>query len=249
MVPRYPLASVDNALRIVLHLRVDPELRVAEVARMLGVASSTAHRLLAALCHRGLLEQDHLSRTYRPGPVLAELAAVARPPEAVTEVVRPAVESASHWLGETVHLGVRRGRLVHYLDAVESARAMRVVARTGRTLPAHCTAIGKALLAELDDDELDELYTGHTLDAETSRSITALRALRDDLEGVRTAGYSVNDGESEDDVFSVAVTVRDLLGVPVAAIGVAAPASRLGVNDAFRVADVLRRCLEGVTGP
>lgn len=246
-IPRYPIASVDNALRILLHLRLDPDLRVADVAAMLGVANSTAHRLLAALAHRGFVEQDHRTRTYGPGPVLVEIAAAARPDDRFREWMRPALVEASRALGETVHLGVRRGRLVHYLDAVESERTVRVVARTGRTLPANCTSIGKALLALLDDDELDDLYEIGGLLAETDRSITDLELLRADLARCRAAGYAVNEGESEDDVCSVAVAVHDSLGFAVGAIGCAAPASRLGVADAAAVAAELAASVRRVS--
>jgi IclR family transcriptional regulator, acetate operon repressor len=226
-VPRYPIASVDNALRILLHLRLQPDLRVADVARLLGVANSTAHRLLAALAHRGFVEQDATTRTYHPGAALLELGASARPAAALRAWLHPALVVASRTLGETVHLGVRRGRFVHYLDAVESERTVRVVARTGRALPAHCTSIGKVLLAYLADEELDVLYAGARLESETTRSITDLAALRADLETCRSRGYAVNEGESEDDVSSVAVAVHDSLGLSVAAIGCAAPSARL----------------------
>lgn len=241
--PRYPISSVDNALRILLHLRLEPDLRVADVARLLGVANSTAHRLLATLAHRGLVEQDPIARSYRPGPALVELGSSARPAAALRRWLHPALIVASRELGETVHLGVRRGRFVHYLDAVESERTVRVVARTGRALPAHCTSIGKMLLAHLADEELDLLYGGMTLDAETERSITDLDALREDLEICRSRGFAVNEGESEDDVSSVAVAVHDAVGLSVASIGCAAPSNRLGVADAPRVAELLRLAL------
>jgi DNA-binding IclR family transcriptional regulator len=243
--PRYPLASVDNALRILLCLRVDTELRVVDIARQLGVADSTAHRLLAALAHRGFVERDVKSRTYRAGPVLRELSSAAWPDAALRQWAAPAMRSAAEALGETIHLGVRRGRVVHYLDAIESTRAMRVVARTGRTLPAHCTSIGKAILAELSDGEVAELYAGvDPLAAATPRSITSFAELRDDLERCRRQGFAVNLGESEDDICSVAVAVRDATGSAVAAIGCAGPSSRLPPDSAPDVAAVLRRSLE-----
>jgi len=243
--PRYPLASVDNALRILLCLRVDTELRVVDIARQLGVADSTAHRLLAALAHRGFVERDTKSRTYRAGPMLRELSSAAWPDAALRQWAAPAMRAAADELGETIHLGTRRGRIVHYLDAVESSRVIRVVARTGRTLPAHCTSIGKAILAELSDVDVDELYAGiDQLEAATPRSITSVPRLREELALCRQRGYALNLGESEDDMCSIAVAVHDASGATVAALSCAGPMNRLLPTEAPAVAAVLRRCLD-----
>lgn len=226
--PPYRINSVDNALRLLGLLRTTPELRLSRVAELLNVANSTAHRLLAMLAHHGFVVQDPASKAYRPGPALFEIGlAVARAID-IRELARPTLEALSGETGETCHLARLEGTDVRYLDAVESRRAVRVVSRTGMTLPAHCTSVGKALLAQLDPDRLRVRYPGRVLPSPaTSRSITDRAALERELAEIRRRGYAVNVEESEEGLSSVAVVMRDDEGRAVAGISCAAPSERL----------------------
>ena len=139
---------------------------------------------------------------------------------------RPALERLSEQLQETVHLLIREGADVRFVDGIESARALRVTSRTGMLLPAHCTAGGKALLAELDPEALRELYPTPTLPGLTPRSVRRRADLERELVSVRQRGFATNVGESEDDVTAVGVAVRDHRGRQRAAIAVALPSVR-----------------------
>jgi IclR family acetate operon transcriptional repressor len=136
---------------------------------------------------------------------------------------------------------VLEGGNVRYLDAVESSRALRVAARTGSALAANCTASGKALLAALPDQEVSALFSGQkSPTALTARSITARSRLLAELRDVRARGYAVNLEESEEGVASVAVAVRGPQQVPVAALVVSAPVSRMTGAAAGQIAAELR---------
>jgi DNA-binding IclR family transcriptional regulator len=126
-----------------------------------------------------------------------------------------------------VHLSTLDGRMVRYLDSVESTRALRVTARTGRTVPAHYTAAGKALFAALTPNQVDRLLAGVELEARTDRSVTDLTVLARQLGRARRLGYAACQGESEEGVASIAIAVRDVAGRAVAAINIAAPAVRI----------------------
>ncbi len=230
------LSSVDNALAVLQLLHSSGSTRVLDVARELGVANSTAHRLLAALAARGFVRQDPLTRRYRLGEESIALGRAGVAHEELASRARPALQQISAVTGETVHLGVREGTAVRYVDAVESTRAVRVAARTGRALPAHWTSTGKVLLAALDDVVLRRLYPTDPLPAGTPRSIRSVAELFADIERCRAAGYAVNSGESEDDVVSIAVPVADADGVTLASISCAAPRHRLHERDVARVA-------------
>ncbi len=224
--PKYPIESVDNALRLLLEFREREGFGVSEAGEHLGVAPSTAHRLLSMLQYRGFAVQDEESKTYRPGPALIEIGLKAVRDMSLLRQARPAIERLSELLGETVHLLVREGADVRFVDGVESVRALRVTSRTGLLLPAHCTAGGKALLAELDRDVLRELYPSPTLTGLTARSTRRRADLERELVSVRGRGFAINVGESEDDVSAVGVAVRDHRGRQRAAIAVALPSVR-----------------------
>ena len=145
--PAYPIASVDSALRLLKLFRDTPRVRLSEASEHLGVALSTAHRLMAMLAYHGFVRQEAGSRAYVAGPALVEIGLAAVRELDIRRHARPVLESLAASLGETVHLAVLEGGTVRYLDAVESPRTLRVASRTGSVLAANCTASGKALLA------------------------------------------------------------------------------------------------------
>jgi IclR family acetate operon transcriptional repressor len=230
--PAYPIASVDNALRLLMLFRSQPRIRLSEASEHLGVALSTAHRLMAMLAYHGFVRQDPESRAYTAGPALIEIGLAAVRQLDIRMHARPFLEALAAELGETVHLVVLEGSNVRYLDAVESSRALRVAARTGSALAANCTASGKALLAELPDAGVTALFPGADLPALTGRSITRRRALLAELRRVRERGFAVNREESEEGVASVAVAVPGPRHAPAAALVVSAPVSRMTRENA-----------------
>jgi IclR family transcriptional regulator, acetate operon repressor len=239
--PAYPIASVNNALRLLLLFRSQPRLRLSEASEHLGVAHSTAHRLLAMLAYHGFVRQEQDSRTYVTGPALVEIGLAAVGQLDIRRHARPALERLASALGETVHLAVLEGGNVRYLDAIESSRALRVASRTGSVLAANCTASGKALLAELPDAELSAMFVGETaLPRLTSRSISSRARLLAELRKVREAGCAVNREESEEGVASVAVAVPGPLGLPAAALVVSAPVSRMTEQAVEKIRQDLR---------
>lgn len=237
--PRYGIASVDRALQLLTILGEHDQIRLSELARRLSVAPSTAHRLLETMVHRGFAEQDDVTRAYRAGPTLVQAGVAALHRADLRSWLRPLLQRLAERLDETIHLGELRGPSVHYLDAVESTRALRVVGRTGRSLPAHCTSTGKVLLADLAHEELEELYASGLPPGETASSIVTLEALRRDLVATHRRGWAMNVGESEAGVVSIAVPVRDGNGNAVAAVSCAAPQARLDTAVATDVATML----------
>ena len=244
--PAYPIASVNNALLLLLLFREQPKVRLTDACKYLGVAHSTAHRLLAMLAHHGFVQQEPVTRAYVAGPALVEVGLAVVGSLNVREQARPMMEALATELDETVHLGVMEGDQVRYVDGVESERALRVVARTGTLAPAHCTSLGKALLALMTDTQVAELYptSAEPFVARTERSITTQARLMKEVAKARARGYAVNAGETEDDVGSVAVAFRDFAGRP-AAIAVAAPTSRLGAQRVSRIGDLLIQTITG----
>ena len=234
--PKYPIESVDNALRLILALRETPLLSVQQASSELGVAPSTAHRILAMLRHRGFVEQDPDTRGYRAGPTLVEVGLSALRDLDIRRDARPDLERLVAELDETAHLTVLRGTRVLFIDGIESSRVLRAAARIGHSLPAHATASGNAMLAALPDEVLLERYPHERLEGVTKRTVTSRRSLLRRLAEIRERGYAVNDGESEDDVVAVAAAIRTREGASRGAITVAGPATRFGLEAAVRAA-------------
>ena len=225
--PQYPIESVDKALKLLLLLGEQPEIRLSEATRYLGVASSTAHRLLAMLAYRGFVRQDPVSKAYLPGPALTGVAFSIFGRIDIAGTVTPIMRNLSERLRETVHVGMLDGAAVRFVAAVEGPAAVRVASRLGRTMPAHCTSTGKAMLAQLPQAELHQLLPDENLERITDKSIGSRTKLEAELSRIREQGYAVNREESEEGVASVAVPIPTQAPGLRLAINAAAPQHRL----------------------
>lgn len=221
------LASVDNALRLLEMLGEHQILRVSEAAGELGVARSTAHRLLSALRVRGFAIQDRPNGAYRAGPALNEIGIAAISRIDVRRIAAPVLEDLRDTTRETVSLVLLEGNAVRFHDCVESPQSVRVGDRTGMVLPAHCTAAGKAILAGLPPADLERRYPGRVLSGNTPSSVTSWPELITELEATRERGYALNFEEGETGISAVSVALPDLVGSPRAAIAVVVPAGRM----------------------
>lgn len=236
----YLIESVDNALQLLLLVRERRALRVAEAADHLGVARSTAHRLLTGLRHRGFVTQDS-HRVYHPGPVFGPTTA----PD-LRLLARPHLQELARSLDETVHLIVLEGNGVRFVEGIESTKALRVSSRVGVVLPAHCTAGGLVLLAELPTEEITALYP-RGLPSLPGTARTELSSLLRRLRTVRRNGYAHNDQESERGIAAVGVPVRDPSGRTLASLAVAMPSARCPRTRAADLAAALREHAEAIT--
>jgi IclR family acetate operon transcriptional repressor len=223
--PTYAIESVDNALRILQLLRDSGQVRVSDVAAELGIARSTAHRLLAMLVYRDFAVQSE-DRSYRPGPAVSAEPLRGEPTQRLRQVMRPHMEALCGQVAETINLVVRLGPQTRFLHTVESARVLRVGDRQGTILPAWKTSGGKVLLAELPDAQLTALLRGTNGRPPEGMTAAERRALVSQLRLVRDQGYAENIEESESGVCAIGVCVRDKAGDPVAALSVSAPCVR-----------------------
>ena len=225
------VSSVDNALRLLELIGERQALRVSEAASELGVAPSTAHRLLNALRRRGFLLQEKPNTAYRPGPVLNEIGLAAIGRVDIRQVARPVLEEVRDRTEETVSLSLLEGRNVRFIDCVESPRAVRVGNRTGVVLPAHCTAAGKAILAAMPESELSRRFADADLVTPTEFSVAEWDTLAAELAEIRRLGYAVNIEEGERGISAVAAVLRDRAGTPLASVAAVVPAHRLSARE------------------
>ncbi|MEU4896429.1 IclR family transcriptional regulator [Streptomyces sp. NPDC044780] len=234
--PAYPIASVENTLRILLLLSERNQLSLADVAAELGVARSSAHRLMAMLSYYDFVRQDPASRSFRPGAALVDVGLSAVRSLDVRVLARPVLTELAAATEMTAHLALPRGRNVLYVDGVESSRTIRAALRTGDTLPAHVTGVGKALLATLTDDQLRQLYREAPLQAVTDKSISTVEGLIEEVRTARAAGYAVNRGESEPGVLSLGVALSLPEPGMFAGLGLVCPETSAGPDWEARVA-------------
>lgn len=226
--PGYPIESVDRALALLLAFEEIDMISVSEASDHLGVSRSTAYRVLSMLQYRGFVRQDARAKAYVAGPSLLRVGLAAVKQLDVRAVVRPLLEKIVERVEETAHLVILQRADAFFLDCVEGPKAIRAAPRTGTSLPAHCTASGKILLAELPRHRLDALLSETRLPALTQHSLTSVAKLRKELAEVREQGYAMNDEESE-------------VGLRAIAMRISHPNVRLSVEAAVTIAGPLTR--------
>lgn len=230
----YRIESVDRAMQLLALLTERSQLSVTEAAAALGVAPSTAHRLLTTMAGRGFVLQGARHR-YHPGPALLVAGAVARSTSSIAGRLRPVLRALHHDVAETVHLQVLVGADALFADGIEGGGALRVGLRTGARIPAYCTSGGKAMLAALPDAAVLALHSGGLRPWPYQR-LRTLDDLAAELAEVRARGYGVNRDESEVGVVALGVAIGALPDDPVAAISIAVPSPRYDEARAQRLA-------------
>jgi IclR family transcriptional regulator, acetate operon repressor len=216
--PPYAIGSVDHALLLARLLQQEGALSVTEASERLGVARSTAHRLLTMLVYRDFAVQAE-DRRYHAGPVLRPAEKTPSPAQHLRDIALPHLHVLVASVNETANLQVRVGRQVRIIATVECSQALRVGDRAGTILSAHLASGGKALLAALDDDQLADLYRGGDVD---------MAQLRKDLALVRSRAYALNEQQTETGVSATGVLIKGARGDPVAAISLSIPSARFG---------------------
>jgi DNA-binding IclR family transcriptional regulator len=233
--------------------RLGPELGVSDISRALGLKKATTHRLLASLRRRGIVAQDAASRRYRLGMKLWELGQMATTQVDWLDRVRPLLQELTDRVGETSHLAVLNDGQVLYVDKVESTRSLRMPSQVGRRLPAHCTGVGKALIAFLPEEVVRSLVTRRGLASYTPNTITSVVRLEKELAIVRERGYSVDNEEIEEGLVCIGAPVRDHTSHVVAAVSMAGPSSRVRpetiADHARSVVDIAARMSAALGNP
>ncbi|MFD9124696.1 IclR family transcriptional regulator [Kitasatospora sp. NPDC059571] len=196
--------------------------RLSELAARTGLPKPTVHRLAADLVRLGWLERS--GAEYRLGTKLFELGSLVPRRRDLREVALPFLQDLFEATRETVHLGVREGMEVVYLERIHGHEALRLPSRIGGSLPLSCTGVGKALLA-FSGAELTEELLSRPLPSLTPHSITDPARLRMALEKTQVSGLAYEEQEAALGVSCIAAPV--FAGdAAVAALSVAVPLSR-----------------------
>lgn len=218
----YAIQTVLNALRMLEVFHEEAEIGVSDLARRLGLHKNNAFRLLATLELAGYIQQAPKTELYHLGPRCLELGHSFARSHSLIGQARPILEALAESVGETVHLGVQSGAEVVHLDGVLPNQLVLTGLRVGERTPAHCTALGKILLADsavdLGDCEFERFTQATRVDP---------AKLADELRAVSLQGYSADLEEFSAGLHCVAAPVRDASAQIVAAISISGPSFRL----------------------
>jgi IclR family acetate operon transcriptional repressor len=227
--------AVDRAAQLLREVVHGPDpVTFTELTAATGLAKSTTSRLLMALERGGLVRRDDHGH-FQPGEMFVRYAWRGGAEAGLVAVARPFLDRLGAATGETVNLGVASNGMVEQIAQVDSTYLIGGTNWVGLSVPLHCAALGKVLLA----------YGAATLppgrlEHRTARTITSRAAVAADLAEVRRRGYAVTDEELEPGLIAVAAPVYSGGAAVAAALSVSGPASRL---TRARMTDVAASCV------
>jgi DNA-binding IclR family transcriptional regulator len=223
--------SIRKSVEALRLLAAPPhETSVAEVGRALGVTPSTASRMLAALREGGLVDQDPVTRRYRPGILALQLASGFRRGLDLMAAVDGAMDELVTATRHSAWIGVLADTEVVVVKTRQGSYPVQFGVEIGRRLPAHAAAMGKALLALRPDAELRRMFAGR-LKAQTAHTLRSVDALLRDLAVVRRRGYARTDQELFQGIGGIAVAFTDPAGGNAMALSLSYPLFALDRED------------------
>ena len=234
------IQSLQRGFRILeVVTRSDKGVAVAEIARETGLHVSTAFHLLRTLVALGYVSQDDGTRRYRLGPKVFQLGAAAGSENHLAEIAAPLLAEMARRTGETSHLAVRHRDEIITVSKIDGSSPVQLAERVGSPRPAHCTAIGKILLAWLPDTERKAFLAQARLEPRTPKTITSVPQLEQELVKVRAQGYAFDDEEFTQGIRCIAGPVRNFSGRVAAALGISAPVWRVSLDRVAELTSVV----------
>lgn len=212
------LKSVANALDVLDCFLTDDELGVSEVARSLGVAKSSAHRMLSTLVSRGFVERSPETGRYRLGLHLYELGQLSISRSRLRRAALPIMEELRQRTGCSIHLGVADGADVVHLERMQSREGIDLLETQPRRFPTHCSATGKVLAAF--DPDVDEARRRVAFPPITDKSLHTVEEWEAVLAKIRRDGVAINRDEVQAGVMSIAAPIYDAIGRVRAALSI-----------------------------
>jgi DNA-binding IclR family transcriptional regulator len=243
----YKVQALDRAFAVLDLLgESDTPLGLAQVASALELHKSTAHRFLMVLERHRMVERTGTGK-FRLGLRLFDFGNRAIEQYDLRERAQPHLRRLVAETEETAHLCVLEAARVIYIDKIEPARSVRMITRIGASNPVHCTSVGKAILAFLPEERINDVIQRTRFERFTHRTIATAEALRAEIEKTKRRGYAVDDEELEDGLRCIAVPVLDAQRLPVAAVSISGPSFRVTAQKLPAIANQLLQCVRGIS--
>lgn len=213
---------------------------VTQVAAEVGLDKATTARLLNTLCVAGYAYQDSQSKLYKPTAKILALGNAYQSNLDLPVRAMPYLHELRRRTDETIHLGVAEMDRIVYIAKLETQQPVQIASAIGQTMPMHTTALGKAILAAMTEEEREPLLRRLDLTAKTARSLDTIEALQSNLQEITERGYSVDDRENEESITCVGAAIVDAAGRVHGAISVSGPSFRV-VDRVVEYGEVCRK--------
>lgn len=211
------------------------------IARECGIPKSSAHHLLNVMRERNFVTYYEVEHAWGLGVSIFEIGSAYPRSGPMQRLARHLLEELTERTRETAHLAMLHGTEVLYIDKEQpSGSVAKLVTEVGVRLPAHLTAVGRAILAELPEAQVRALYADTPLVLRTDRGPSSIEELLGDLQDVRRAGYALDNEMVTPGISCVAASVFSHEGVPAAAVGVTFVTAQRSAEGVELAADLVR---------
>ena len=222
-------------------------MRLSDISQELGLAKSTTFRLLETLEQEGFVSQDGDRGSYRSSLKLLSISGNIIDNLGLNESVTPLLSELAHVSQETIHMAMLRQNEAVYVEKVDSPNSIRMYSQIGASILLHSTAMGKAILAHLPDDRLQEILAEEGLLSRTENTITNTKVLLTTLDSVRSKGFAIDEQENEVGVRCIGAPVFIRNNQVVGAISISAPTFRVDQEQLCSWSPQLIKCARQVT--
>lgn len=219
--------SLGRALSILERLAEADGMTLTDLAQSVGLAPSTTHRLLTTLQQRRFADFDEEYGVWVIGVGAFNVGNAFLRNRRIVTLGRPVMRRLMEEVGETVNLAVEDQSELVYVTQFESHAPMRAFFRPGRRAPMHASAVGKAMLAEMDDAKVTDYLHRKGMPRFTDKTIVDPAALRAELQRIRERGWAVDDEEHTVGMRCVASTIHNEHGEVIAGVSVSGPSVRV----------------------
>lgn len=233
-ISRGGIQSVERALDILTLFKENSELGITQISGILGLPKGTVHGLVKTLEERGFLEKDPENKRYRCGLEAFKLGISMAMRMDVRQIASERAQSLCNEIQETVHLAVLIDGMCVNIDRFSPLKPFMLIPQLGSAVPAHCTATGKVLLSQLNEEQLDAIIERSGLVRYTKYTITEIDILKEQLQEVRAKGYAISNQEALVGLSCMAAPIRDYTGAIAAAISIAGSTETIMEEKRFK---------------
>lgn len=240
--------TLDRSLDVLEVLaQAEEALGVTEIGNRISLHKSTVHRILHTLCHRGYVERVRDNERYQLGIKIVELGIRFFNDLEIRKVASPVLYDLAKLLDEVVHLVLPDEGEIVYIDKAESSHVVSMHSKVGRRAPMHCTAVGKALLSTLPEEEVRHILEIKGMARYTPNTIVEPDALMVDLREIKVSRISVETEENEIGIICLGTPVFDYSGRAIGAISVSGPATRIKEKGIERIGQAMKKSGEEIS--
>lgn len=244
-----PIQVAERIFQAVEELSLCEPAGLVELSNRLELHKSTVHRILSSLQMMGYVRQEEDTGKYRLSLKWMEISNRITEKLDIVSIARPYLRKLSEISGETVHLVEVEGNEAIYIDKVESgSNSIRMVSRVGSRIPLYCSGVGKAMLAERSDEEIEEIWNSSDIRAMTPKTILSLDEFLETIREIRKFGYALDNEENEMGVRCIAASILDHEGKARNAFSISAPVGRMTDEKLKMLAEYVLESKRNISG-